>query len=161
MFSRLWLSDLSTDTVAALQHAGQVEGFSVEFDLLDLLRGAGGRRGLELGPGPMGADRGWELGQCQGRSAWAGELFTLAAGSCHRRGSCARQRRYHGLKGAGARSAVHPPPSAAGGSSAIQFSHQIEEEAESFAIDGGRVELEASGKQSVSMLASSCLPLAF
>jgi hypothetical protein len=48
-----------------------------------------------------------------------------------------------------------------GGSSAIKFSHQTEEEAESFAIDGGRVELETSGKQSASMLASSCLPLAF
>jgi hypothetical protein len=67
-----WLTSAQiplTDAVAPSQHAGQVEGFSVEFDLLDLLRGAGGRRGLELGLGPMGADRGWELGQCQGRSA--------------------------------------------------------------------------------------------
>jgi hypothetical protein len=42
-----WLTSAQiplTDAVAPSQHAGQVEGFSVEFDLLDLLRGAGGRR---------------------------------------------------------------------------------------------------------------------
>jgi len=57
-----WLTSASiplTDAVAPSQHAGLVEGFSVEFDLLDLLRAAGGSRrmGLGAGLGLMGAER--------------------------------------------------------------------------------------------------------
>jgi hypothetical protein len=40
-------------------------------------------------------------------------------------------------------------------------SHQREERAESIAVGGAGVELEASGKQSASICESSCLPLAF
>ena len=48
-----------TDVVAPSQHAGLVEGFSVEFDLLDLLRAVGSRRrmGLGAGLGLVGAER--------------------------------------------------------------------------------------------------------
>jgi hypothetical protein len=57
-----WLISASiplTDAVAPSQHAGLVEGFSVEFDLLDLLRAVGSRRrmGLGAGLGLMGAER--------------------------------------------------------------------------------------------------------
>ena len=45
--------------------------------------------------------------------------------------------------------------------SGFRVGDQGEEGAESLAVDGGGVELEASAKQSASILASSCLPLAF
>ena len=117
------------DAVAASQHAGQFEGFSVEFDLLDLLLAAGSRRrmGFGVGLGPMGAER---TPCASAATPWPeGCRRTLGASTPVRFGR--------------------------------EFSHQVEEEAESFAVDGRGVELEASGKQSASMLASSCLPLAF